>query len=84
MANGPPTPPPTTATELHDEARESIPTPSIPEASSAPVRQETFHYKFPAIMEAALHDNFQELIHVAEQADLTVCSYFLHLLQGIG
>lgn len=73
---GPPTPPPTTATELHDEARESVPTSSISESSLAPVRQETYHYKFTAIMEAARQGKLQELIQIAEQVDLTVCNYF--------
>ena len=79
MANGPPTPPPTTATELQDEARESLSIQSPPSSSSiAPTKQDPYQLVFPAIADLASQSNFQDLIETAETSDLNVslnCHY---------
>jgi COP9 signalosome complex subunit 8 len=80
MANGPPTPPPTTVTELQDEAREN-PTVQPPPSSSsttAPTKQDPYQVVFPAIADLASQYNFQGLIETAEISDLNVsldCHY---------
>lgn len=64
------TPPPSSSQELQDQARGStsmqcdLPVPST-------FLEQTFH----AIAQLALQNKFQELIRVAEQADLAVCIY---------
>jgi COP9 signalosome complex subunit 8 len=72
MANGPPTPPPTTATELQDEARGNSSVP--PPASTAPTNSKLDPYQhiFPAIADLASQSNFQDLIQTAEISDLNV------------
>lgn len=68
MANGPPTPPPITATELLDEARgnSSVPAP----ASTAQTKQDPYQHIFPAIADLALQSDFKKLIRTAEISDL--------------
>jgi COP9 signalosome complex subunit 8 len=77
MANGPPTPPPTTAAELQDEARASQPTsqatgstPTVP--PPAPPKQDSYQYIFPVIASLASQSNFTALIRTAEHSDLNV------------
>lgn len=70
MANGPPTPPLTTATELQDEARgnSSVQAP----VSTVPTKQDPYQHIFPAIADLAAQSNFQDLIQSAEISDLNV------------
>jgi COP9 signalosome complex subunit 8 len=81
MANGPPTPPPTTATEFIDEARESAPateptvgTPVLPQAQSRSPPQDAYRFAFPTIASLAGGGSFRELIQAAEEFDLNVRS----------
>jgi COP9 signalosome complex subunit 8 len=83
MVNGPPTPPPTSATELQDEARTRAPVAS-PAASAAPVasatttttqpRQPTdaYQYILPKLVNLAAQNDFGALVRLAEQTDLNV------------
>ncbi|KAJ7461543.1 COP9 signalosome [Mycena latifolia] len=78
MSTGPPTPPPTSATEIQDAARTVVP--PLPAAStSAPVpaaapppqaRQDYFTQLFPQIGSLASEKKFSELILVAERHDI--------------
>jgi len=68
MTNGPPTPPPTTATELQDEARGNSIVP--PPVSTAPTKHDPYQHIFPAIADLASQSNFQDLIQNAEIGDL--------------
>jgi COP9 signalosome complex subunit 8 len=74
MANGPPTPPPTTATELQDEARGNLNVP--PPASTAPTKQDPYQHIFPDIADLASQSNYQDLIQTAEISDLNVWPCF--------
>ncbi|KAG6814566.1 hypothetical protein H0H92_000094 [Tricholoma furcatifolium] len=68
MANGPPTPPPTTEVEIQDEARaiaENPPTAAIG-LTSASASPDAFQEAFPAIIDLASHSNFHGLIKIAE------------------
>jgi len=78
---GPPTPPPTTATEMADEARTS--TPIVAESSTAvpspvtPVQpkqavQDTYQLLFPTLEDLAYQNNYRQIINVAERGDLKV------------
>ncbi|KIK08237.1 hypothetical protein K443DRAFT_672732 [Laccaria amethystina LaAM-08-1] len=70
---GPPTPPPTTAAELRDEARTAAstthPATTAPSTASQP-RPDHFQYRFPAIVEATSKKEYQRLIQIAEETDL--------------
>jgi COP9 signalosome complex subunit 8 len=75
MANGPPTPPPTTATELQDEARgNSTVPPPVPASAegTASTIQDPYEQIFPAIADLASQSNFHDLIQTAEISDLNV------------
>lgn len=79
MAQGPPTPPPTTETEIQDQARvavENLPTASAPTMPST-TQLDVFQTAFPAIVDLASRSNFQNLIQVAENANLQVCDLVL-------
>ncbi|KAG5719599.1 hypothetical protein E4T56_gene8948 [Termitomyces sp. T112] len=72
MANGPPTPPPTTETEIQDQARviaEIPPTATTP-LLPASAQPDAFQAAFPVIVDLASQSNFQGLIQVAENANL--------------
>jgi len=74
MANGPPTPPPTTQTEIQDANRTVVP-PAEP-SSSAPAapsqtRQDAYQTSFPRIVELASASDFKGLIKYAEYVDIT-------------
>ena len=77
MVNGPPTPPPTTATELQDEAREN---PSTVEASTLLPQHRPEHYQhvLASIAEAISNKNYSEVTNIAQEADYEV-SFFLFL-----
>lgn len=73
MVNAPPTPPPTTATELQDQSR------SLPQASSsnpppppAQTTQDSFPATFPLIVDFAAKAQYRELILKAEETDVLV------------
>ncbi|KIM86180.1 hypothetical protein PILCRDRAFT_816104 [Piloderma croceum F 1598] len=76
---GPPTPPPTTATEMADEARTSAPivaesTTAVP-PPTAPVQpkqpaQDTYQLLFPTLENLAYQNNYRQIVDVAERGDL--------------
>jgi COP9 signalosome complex subunit 8 len=78
---GPPTPPPTTATEMADEARTSaavvnepsavVPPPASP-SQPKQVPQDTYQLLFPTLGNLAYHNDYKQLIDVAERNDLKV------------
>lgn len=68
MANGPPTPPPTTDIELQDEARGS----SITEPILPTTDEDTYTNIFPTIADLASRSNFHALIQTAEHSDVNV------------
>ncbi|KAG6862058.1 hypothetical protein C0995_007188 [Termitomyces sp. Mi166 len=70
MANGPPTPPPTTETEIQDQARvQNLPT-TVALPLPAPIEPDAFQAAFAAIVDLASQSNFQGLIRAAENANL--------------
>ncbi|KAG6851289.1 hypothetical protein H0H93_011725 [Arthromyces matolae] len=71
MVNGPPTPPPTTETEIQDEARnsaENIQSVASDSISSTTTPQDAFQAVFPTIIDLASQSNFHGLIRAAESA----------------
>ncbi|KAF7311348.1 CSN8-PSD8-EIF3K domain-containing protein [Mycena kentingensis (nom. inval.)] len=68
---GPPTPPPTSATELQDAARASVPpsasSSSVPAAARAP---DILQQLFPSIASLASEQKYKELIRFAEYNDI--------------
>ncbi|KAG1778488.1 hypothetical protein EV702DRAFT_1093571 [Suillus placidus] len=85
MAQAPPTPPPMSATELRDEARDSIiassaessdPTTSSNSSGSAetptqlPAAQDIYQQVFPQLSDLAEQRNFIGIINIAEHHDL--------------
>jgi COP9 signalosome complex subunit 8 len=82
MSTGPPTPPPTSATEIQDAARTIVP--PVPAAStSAPVpapqaaRQDGFTQIFPEIASLAAEKQYPRLIRLAEAHDVAVRLFLL-------
>lgn len=73
MVNGPLTPPPTTATELQDEAREN---PSTVEASTSLPQSRPEHYQdiLASIAEAISNKNYSQVTNIAQEADYEVPS----------
>ena len=73
---GPLTPPPTTATELQDEAREN---PSTVEAStslpSPQSRPEHYQHVLASIVEAISNKNYSQVTNIAQEADYEVSSF---------
>src|ERR1700685_2748363 len=78
---GPPTPPPTTAAEIADEARTSAPVVSEPSAAIPPPAasvqpkqglQDTYQHLFPALGNLAYQNDYRQIIEVAERGDLKV------------
>jgi hypothetical protein len=81
MANGPPTPPPTSATEIQDQEKDKTLN-SGPETSPDPPpqsqpRQDPYELTFPTIAHLAAEGEFHELIRVAEQTEMNVCYSFM-------
>lgn len=83
----PPTPPPTSATEMADEARTSIPATIDPRPAQTPVapvtvvaptqakqgQQDSYQLLFPTLANLTLQDDFKQIVAVAERGDLQVC-----------
>lgn len=71
MVNAPPTPPPTTATELQDEAREN---PHIVEVSIPLPQNRTEHYQhvLASIVEAISNKDYAQVINIAQEMDYDV------------
>jgi COP9 signalosome complex subunit 8 len=79
---GPPTPPPSSETELLDQARTDAIAPAPPAAAtSAPAAtpqtsqtkqppQDVYHFVLPKLASLAAQSDYSELIRVAEHADL--------------
>ncbi|KAJ7137787.1 COP9 signalosome, partial [Mycena epipterygia] len=73
---GPPTPPPSSATEIQDATRTVIPPlPAASTSAAAPVappsqRQDQYTHIFPQIASLASENNFRDLIRVAEAHDI--------------
>ncbi|KAF9482813.1 hypothetical protein BDN70DRAFT_852734 [Pholiota conissans] len=76
MANGPPTPPATTAVELQDAARASAPIAEISAPATAQsdnlLRPEVYQRVIPAMVEAITQKNYQVLIDLAEEAEYMI------------
>ncbi|KAF8892433.1 hypothetical protein BD779DRAFT_1509060 [Infundibulicybe gibba] len=76
MLHGPPTPPPTSAKELQDEARvrNNTGNPLGSQASSSlnptQSRPDAYQYTFSTIKSLAAQQNFQDLVDVAEKTDI--------------
>ncbi|KAG5637766.1 hypothetical protein H0H81_003333 [Sphagnurus paluster] len=73
MANGPPTPPPTTEAEIQDEARSAAETAVAISALPQSTRDDAYQAVFPAIADLASQSKFPELIELAEVTELNVC-----------
>ncbi|KAG6877733.1 hypothetical protein C0993_004550 [Termitomyces sp. T159_Od127] len=71
MVHGPPTPPPTTETEIQDQARVAVE--DLPPPVPSTTQLDAFQTVFPTIVDLASEANFQSLIQVAENANLQVC-----------
>jgi COP9 signalosome complex subunit 8 len=81
---GPPTPPPTTAAEIADEARTSAPIVNEPSAAVPPPaapasvqpkqgpQQDTYQLLFPTLGNLAYQNDYRQIIDVAERGDLKV------------
>ncbi|KAF5330341.1 hypothetical protein D9619_005489 [Psilocybe cf. subviscida] len=76
MVNGPPTPPPTTETELHDQARMPVSSPvadnAVPLQVESTARPETYRQFLPIIGELIAKKDFEGLVRVAETVDIQV------------
>ncbi|KAJ3515732.1 hypothetical protein NLJ89_g1574 [Agrocybe chaxingu] len=81
MVNGPPTPPPTTAAELQDEARiaststadqaPAVHASDPPPPQAAPeTRLEIYQDVLPALIDSLARNEYNRLVLVAEEADL--------------
>lgn len=70
MANGPPTPPPTTEAEIQDEARSAAETAVAISALPQSTRDDAYQAVFPAIADLASQSKFPELIELAEVTEL--------------
>ena len=68
---GPPTPPPTTITELQDAAR-AEPVAEPPPQTALSTEHDPYRNIFPTIAELASHYDFTRLIQTAENSDLNV------------
>ena len=79
MVNGPPTPPPTTATELQDEARENPSTVEAP-TSLPQSRPEHYQHVLASIVEAMSNKNYSQVTNIAQEADYEVSSLLSVLL----
>ncbi|KAF9013946.1 hypothetical protein BDQ17DRAFT_1222078, partial [Cyathus striatus] len=66
----PPTPPPTTAVELQDEARSTVSASASAQPTSSDLVQDPIQQKFPVISDFAMNGNFQQLTQLAEEVDL--------------
>jgi len=83
MANGPPTPPPTSATELQDEARSQAPSNTVqpvstpraaPQAIQSRQLSDVYHRVLHKLANLAGHNDYQALVRLAEKTDLNVRS----------
>ena len=76
---GPLTPPPTTATELQDEAREN---PSTVEASTSLSQSRPEHYQhiLASIVEAISNKNYSQVTNIAQESDYEVSPFLSVLL----
>lgn len=79
---GPPTPPPTTAAEIADEARTSVPVVNEPSPAASPPAaavqlkqgaQDSYQLLFPTLATLANQNDYMQIIDVAERGDLKVC-----------
>ncbi|GLB34789.1 putative CSN8/PSMD8/EIF3K family protein [Lyophyllum shimeji] len=73
MANGPPTPPPTTEAEIQDEARQPVEpvAHNVLPPQAGPTDQDAYWQSIlPTIADLASQSSFDELIRIAESADL--------------
>jgi COP9 signalosome complex subunit 8 len=84
MVNAPPTPPPTTATELQDQSRSQPQAPSSnptnPPSSST---QDSFPATFPLIVDLASKTQYRELVVKAEETDVLVRRQSAHLTERL-
>ncbi|KAF7363848.1 CSN8-PSD8-EIF3K domain-containing protein [Mycena sanguinolenta] len=68
---GPPTPPPSSATEIQDATRTIVPpVPAASTSAPAPARQDNFTQIFPEIVSLAAEKRYVELIDLAEFRDV--------------
>ncbi|KZT09788.1 uncharacterized protein LAESUDRAFT_695639 [Laetiporus sulphureus 93-53] len=69
---GPPTPPPTSQTEIEDAARISAPAQPIPEPTDVPPAQPVAPYQtaVASIQQSSANGNYAELIRIAEEEDM--------------
>jgi len=75
---GPPTPPPTTAAEIADEARTSAPVvsestavpPPAPPVQPKQGLQDTYQLLFPTLGNLAYQNDYRQIIEVAERGDI--------------
>lgn len=74
MANGPPTPPPTTEAELQDEARGASSGGHVHETITPQTGEDAYQSIFSTIADLASQSNFQGLVRTAEHSDLSVRS----------
>ena len=79
---GPLTPPPSSATEMADEARAAAPVEPIPATTPVPPASpieskqpslDPYQQIFPTIVNLAKQQDYIQLISVAERCDLNVC-----------
>ena len=78
---GPPTPPPTTAAEMADDARTSAPIvndpiPVVPPpAASVQAKQgsqDSYQSLFPTLANLAFQNDYRQVVDIAERGDLKV------------
>lgn len=74
MANGPPTPPPTTEIELQDEARGNLSSELTATVLPTGAGEDLYQNTFPNIANLASQSNYQSLIQTAENSELNVRS----------
>ncbi|EKM82569.1 hypothetical protein AGABI1DRAFT_82333 [Agaricus bisporus var. burnettii JB137-S8] len=70
MVNAPPTPPPTTAAELHDQSQTQPQGSSTAPPPPAQLAQDSFPASFPLIVDLAAKAQYHDLIFKAEEIDV--------------
>jgi len=93
MAQGPPTPPPTSTTEFQDQVRDSVTggtgtSSGTPEENTSMTRAnpvvDSYQQAFPQICGFALRGDFPTLVQRAELSDLKVaCTFNAFLLRSV-
>ena len=83
MVLAPPTPPPTSTTEIQDAARGELSTTTQAAQDSQPSGNtpDSYQLRFPAIVDAVSRSDYDAVTQIAEEIDLNVSKqhYYVHV-----